>query len=85
VLTFETRALAVQAAMAGIGATVVDRHLVAGLLAADMLAEVAPSPPTHWTNRRGTTPSRCPKPCATGTCGRSAIGWWRRRDWAASE
>ena len=44
VLTFETRALAVQAAIAGIGATVVDRHLVADLLAAGMLAEVAPSP-----------------------------------------
>jgi len=53
VLTFETRALAVQAAIAGIGATVVDRHLVADLLAAGMLAEVAPSPPVervegHW-------------------------------------
>lgn len=53
VLTFETRALAVQAAIAGIGATVVDRHLVADLLAAGMLAEVAPSPPldrpeAHW-------------------------------------
>lgn len=53
VLTFETRALAVQAAMAGVGATVVDRHLVADLLAAGMLAEVAPSPPLeraegHW-------------------------------------
>jgi LysR family glycine cleavage system transcriptional activator len=45
VLTFETRALAVQAAIAGIGATVVDRHLVADLLAAGMLAEVAPAPP----------------------------------------
>lgn len=45
VLTFETRALAVQAAIAGIGATVVDRHLVAGLLATGMLAEVAPEPP----------------------------------------
>jgi len=44
VLTFETRALAVQAAIAGIGATVVDRHLVADLLAAGMLAEIAPSP-----------------------------------------
>ncbi len=43
VLTFETRALAVQAAIAGIGATVVDRHLVADLLAAGMLAEVAPA------------------------------------------
>jgi LysR family transcriptional regulator, glycine cleavage system transcriptional activator len=45
VLTFETRALAVQAAIAGIGATVVDRHLVADLLAGGMLAEVAPEPP----------------------------------------
>ena len=45
VLTFETRALAVQAAIAGIGATVVDRHLVADLLASGMLAEVAPDPP----------------------------------------
>ncbi|HEY3847253.1 MAG TPA: LysR substrate-binding domain-containing protein [Acetobacteraceae bacterium] len=45
ILTFETRALAVQAAIAGIGATVVDRHLVADLLAAGMLAEVAPTPP----------------------------------------
>ena len=45
VLTFETRALAVQAAIAGMGATVVDRHLVADLLAAGMLAEVAPEPP----------------------------------------
>ena len=45
VLIFETRALAVQAAMAGIGATVVDRHLVADLLASGMLAEVAPEPP----------------------------------------
>ena len=47
VLTFETRALAVQAAIAGIGATVVDRHLVADLLAGGMLAEVAPEPPVH--------------------------------------
>ncbi|HUN44599.1 MAG TPA: LysR substrate-binding domain-containing protein [Acetobacteraceae bacterium] len=53
VLTFETRALAVQAAIAGIGATVVDRHLVADLLVAGMLAEVSPMPPLeraegHW-------------------------------------
>lgn len=52
-LTFETRALAVQAAIAGIGATVVDRHLVADLLSAGMLAEVATEPPlqrpeAHW-------------------------------------
>jgi DNA-binding transcriptional LysR family regulator len=45
VLTFETRALAVHAAIAGIGATVVDRYLVADLLAGGMLAEVAPDPP----------------------------------------
>jgi LysR family glycine cleavage system transcriptional activator len=44
-LTFETRALAVQAAMAGIGAAVVDRNLVADILAAGLLAEVAPDPP----------------------------------------
>lgn len=47
VLTFETRALAVQAAIAGIGASVVDRHLVADLLAAGLLAEVAPTPPVE--------------------------------------
>ena len=52
-LTFETRALAVQAAIAGIGAAVVDRHLVADLLEAGMLAEVAPLPAVerpegHW-------------------------------------
>jgi len=51
VLTFETRALAVQAAMAGIGATVVDRHLVADLLAAGLLTEVAPEPPTGSVER----------------------------------
>lgn len=45
ILTFETRALAVQAAIAGIGATVVDRFLVADLLAGGLLAEVAPAPP----------------------------------------
>jgi LysR family transcriptional regulator, glycine cleavage system transcriptional activator len=45
VLTFETRALAVQAAIAGIGATVVDRHLVADLLAAGILGEISPVPP----------------------------------------
>jgi LysR family transcriptional regulator, glycine cleavage system transcriptional activator len=44
-LTFETRALAVQAAIAGMGAAVVDRHLVADLLTAGMLAEVSPTPP----------------------------------------
>jgi len=52
-LTFETRALAVQAAMAGMGAAVVDRNLVAAMLVSRMLAEVAPDPPVpvqqgHW-------------------------------------
>jgi LysR family glycine cleavage system transcriptional activator len=52
-LTFETRALAVQAAMAGLGAAVVDRNLVADMLAAGLLAEIAPDPPVpveegHW-------------------------------------
>ena len=52
-LTFETRALAVQAAIAGMGAAVVDRNLVAGLLAGGLLAEIAPDPPVetgrgHW-------------------------------------
>jgi LysR family glycine cleavage system transcriptional activator len=52
-LTFETRALAVQAAVAGMGAAVVDRNLVAGMLADGMLAERAPDPPVpvqegHW-------------------------------------
>jgi LysR family glycine cleavage system transcriptional activator len=52
-LTFETRALAVQAAVAGMGAAVVDRNLVAGLLADGLLAERAPDPPVlgpegHW-------------------------------------
>jgi LysR family transcriptional regulator, glycine cleavage system transcriptional activator len=46
-LTFETRALAVQAATAGMGAAVVDRNLVADMLGAGMLAEVAPDPPVH--------------------------------------
>jgi LysR family transcriptional regulator, glycine cleavage system transcriptional activator len=46
-LTFETRALAVQAAMAGIGAAVVDRTLVADMLGGGMLAEIAPDPPVH--------------------------------------
>ena len=53
VLTFETRALAVQAAMAGMGAAVVDRNLIAGTLASGMLAEIACDPPVqtgrgHW-------------------------------------
>jgi LysR family transcriptional regulator, glycine cleavage system transcriptional activator len=52
-LTFETRALAVQAATAGMGAAVVDRNLVAGMLDSGMLAEIAPDPPVfvaegHW-------------------------------------
>ena len=52
-LTFETRALAVQAATAGMGAAVVDRNLVAGMLANGLLAEIAPDPPIavpegHW-------------------------------------
>ena len=52
-LTLETRALAVQAAMAGMGAAVVDRNLVAGLLNDGLLAEIAPDPPMavaegHW-------------------------------------
>jgi LysR family transcriptional regulator, glycine cleavage system transcriptional activator len=52
-LTFETRALAVQAAIAGMGAAVVDRNLIADMLAAGILAELAPDPPVlapegHW-------------------------------------
>ncbi|HVZ07449.1 LysR substrate-binding domain-containing protein [Rhodopila sp.] len=52
-LTFETRAQAVQAAVAGMGAAVVDRNLVTGLLADGLLAELAPEPPVlapqgHW-------------------------------------
>jgi LysR family glycine cleavage system transcriptional activator len=43
ILTFETRALAVQAAVAGMGAAVVDRNLVADMLGAGMLAEIAPN------------------------------------------
>jgi LysR family glycine cleavage system transcriptional activator len=46
-LTFETRALAVQAATAGMGAAVVDRNLVAAMLGAGLLAEIAPDPPVH--------------------------------------
>jgi LysR family glycine cleavage system transcriptional activator len=53
ILTFETRALAVQAAIAGMGAAVVDRNLVSGMLAAGILAEIVPDPPVvvpegHW-------------------------------------
>ncbi len=52
-LTFETRALAVQAAIAGMGAAVVDRNLVADMLEAGLLAEIVPDPPVavaegHW-------------------------------------
>jgi LysR family glycine cleavage system transcriptional activator len=43
-LTFETRALAVQAALAGMGVTVVDRNLIAGLLRDGVLAEIVPNP-----------------------------------------
>ena len=46
-LTFETRALAVQAATAGMGAAVVDRNLIADMLGNGMLAEIAPDPPVH--------------------------------------
>ncbi|MEA2774510.1 MAG: hypothetical protein QOD93_7472 [Acetobacteraceae bacterium] len=46
-LTFETRALAVQAATAGMGAAVVDRNLVADMIANGLLAEIAPNPPVH--------------------------------------
>lgn len=42
VLTFETRGLAVQAAVAGIGAAVVDRALVRDLLEAGLLVQLAP-------------------------------------------
>lgn len=52
-LTFETRALAVQAAVAGMGAAVVDRNLVTGMLADGLLTEIIPDPPPvvaegHW-------------------------------------
>lgn len=46
-LTFETRALAVQAAIAGMGAAVVDRNLVADKIASGLLREFAPDPPVH--------------------------------------
>jgi LysR family glycine cleavage system transcriptional activator len=53
ILTFETRALAVQAAIAGMGAAVVDRNLVMDRLATGILVEIAPDPPVptlegHW-------------------------------------
>jgi LysR family transcriptional regulator, glycine cleavage system transcriptional activator len=52
-LTFETRALAVQAAIAGMGAAVVDRNLVGDMLNGGILAEIAPDRPVrvpegHW-------------------------------------
>ena len=52
-LTFETRALAVQAATAGMGAAVVDRNLVADMLANQMLVVIEPCPAIpvqegHW-------------------------------------
>lgn len=52
-LTLETRALAVQAAIAGMGAAVVDRNLVAGLIDSGVLSEIAPAEPLalpegHW-------------------------------------
>lgn len=42
-LTLETRALAVQAAIAGMGAAVVDRNLVGDLIETGVLTEIAPS------------------------------------------
>jgi LysR family glycine cleavage system transcriptional activator len=52
-LSFETRALAVQAAIAGMGAAVVDRNLITGMLGDGLLAEIAPDPGVqvhegHW-------------------------------------
>jgi LysR family glycine cleavage system transcriptional activator len=52
-LTLETRALAVQAAIAGMGAAVVDRNLVADLIETGVLSEIAPAEPValadgHW-------------------------------------
>jgi LysR family glycine cleavage system transcriptional activator len=52
-LTFGTRALAVQAAIAGMGAAVVDRNLTGDMIANGLLAEIAPDPPVqsaeaHW-------------------------------------
>jgi len=57
-LTFETRALAVQAAIAGMGATVVDRNLVAEMIANGMLAEIAPDPPVHAAEGHWSSPCR---------------------------
>lgn len=45
VLTFETRGLAVQAAIAGIGAAAVDRSLVRDLLGSGLLVQIAPERP----------------------------------------
>ncbi len=52
-LTLETRALAVQAAIAGMGAAVVDRNLVRDLIETGVLCEIAPHHPiateeAHW-------------------------------------
>lgn len=52
-LTLETRALAVQAAIAGMGAAVVDRNLVADLIETGVLSEIAPpervvTQESHW-------------------------------------
>jgi LysR family transcriptional regulator, glycine cleavage system transcriptional activator len=52
-MTLETRALAVQAAIAGMGAAVVDRNLVADLIETGVLTEIAPTEPVapaegHW-------------------------------------
>lgn len=52
-LTFETRALAVQAAIAGMGAAVVDRNLVSEMIQSGIICEIAPEPPVpvaegHW-------------------------------------
>jgi LysR family glycine cleavage system transcriptional activator len=52
-LTLETRALAVQAAIAGMGAAIVDRNLVADLIESGVLSEIAPVEPVavadgHW-------------------------------------
>lgn len=41
-MVLETRALAVRAALAGLGAAVIDRHLVEDPIAARMLAPAAP-------------------------------------------
>ena len=86
-LTFETRALAVQAAMAGIGAAVVDRNLIAGMLASGMLAEIVCDPRSaDWAG----TLVRGPAGAVAGAAGaavprlaggRGAGGWARGRFW----